>query len=63
MVTEMLRAECEKSGVQLAEAESTLLSLGIHADTGINGSGTQAKHEKTSFDKTKTNGPPRSFCL
>lgn len=35
MVTEMLRVECETAGVQLTEAESTLLALGIHADTGI----------------------------
>lgn len=35
MVTEMLRVECDTAGVQLTEAESTLLALGIHADTGI----------------------------
>ncbi|CAM9144999.1 unnamed protein product [Ascophyllum nodosum] len=34
MVTEMLREECSKAGIRLSEAESTLLALGIHADTG-----------------------------
>lgn len=34
MVTELLRAECEFAGARLSEAESTLLALGIHADTG-----------------------------
>ncbi|CAM9962572.1 unnamed protein product, partial [Hapterophycus canaliculatus] len=35
MVTEMLRKYLETSaGAQLTEAESTLLALGIHADTG-----------------------------
>lgn len=34
MVTEMLKEKCETAGVRLTEAESTLLALGIHADTG-----------------------------
>ncbi len=35
MVTELIRAALEPAGgVQLTEAESTLLALGIHADTG-----------------------------
>lgn len=36
MVTEMIRAALEPAdGIQLTEAESTLLALGIHADTGL----------------------------
>ena len=41
MVTEMLKAECDTKGIEceaagtrLTEEESTLLALGIHADTG-----------------------------
>eukprot|EP00903_Cladosiphon_okamuranus_P008796 g8425.t1 len=35
MVTEMIRAALERTdGIRLTEAESTLLALGIHADTG-----------------------------
>lgn len=36
MVTEMIRAVLEPTDeIQLTEAESTLLALGIHADTGL----------------------------
>lgn len=36
MVTELIRAALEPTvGAQLTEAESTLLALGIHADTGV----------------------------
>lgn len=36
MVTEMIRAALDPAdGIQLTEAESTLLALGIHADTGL----------------------------
>ena len=42
MVTEMLKAECKASGTRLTEEESTLLALGIHADTGATLHATQS---------------------
>ena len=45
MVTEMIRAALEPvDGIQLTEAESTLLALGIHADTGLETQTRTASH-------------------